>query len=101
MENIPNISKELRVAIRYTTSNVPGLPHDRAYKVAEDFALWMLQRHFSYDQDFVHCPSDFDTDLKKTVWILCDFNIRNRLDEVEMVHSSAGSGNIAPVVTRA
>lgn len=37
------------------------------------------------NQDFVHCPSDFDSDTSKSVWILCDFNVRRRLPEVNNI----------------
>lgn len=56
-----------RVAIRYNTVQVPGLLHERAQRVAEDFASCKLLRHFSYTEDFIHCPSDFDCDIAKNV----------------------------------
>lgn len=76
---------ELRVAIRYNTVQVPGLPHERAQRVAEDFTSWKLQRHFTYHEDFIHCPCDFDCDIAKNVWILCDLNIRDRLGKVDAI----------------
>jgi len=85
MANTSELRAELRVAICYNSIQVPGLPHERARRVAEDFALSRLQRHFSYDEDFVHCPSDFDCDVPKNIWILCDFNVRDRLVDVDKV----------------
>jgi hypothetical protein len=84
-ENIADLQREIRVAIRYNTVNVPGLSIDRAQRIAEDFASSKLGRHFSYDQDFIHCPSDFDSDTPKSVWILCDFNVRDRLPQINIV----------------
>jgi hypothetical protein len=72
------LRKETRIAIRYNTLNVPGSSILRAQRVAEDFASSKMSRHFTYDQDFIHCPSDFDSDTPKWVWILCDFNVRER-----------------------
>src|SRR4051812_9836589 len=80
-EIIPVHQRETRVLIRYNTVNVPGLPTDRARRVAEDFASSRMSRHFSYERDFIHCPPDFDCDTKKYVWILCDFNVRNPLSQ--------------------
>jgi hypothetical protein len=82
-ENTRDLQKEIRIAIRYNTVNVPGPSSLRAQRVAEDFASLKMFRHFTYDQDFIHCPSDFDSDTPKSVWILCDFNIHER--EVEDV----------------
>ncbi|XMA19878.1 hypothetical protein WAI453_012669 [Rhynchosporium graminicola] len=77
------MAAELRLAIRYNTLNVPGLPSHRAQQVADDFAILKLSRHFSNDQDFIHCPSDFDSSASKSVWILCDFNIRDRRPDIQ------------------
>ncbi|KAI9841023.1 MAG: hypothetical protein M1837_001053 [Sclerophora amabilis] len=85
MANLPESHGELRVAIRYMTIEVPGLPHKRAERVAEDFTSRYLQRHFSYSEDFIHCPSDFDADNAKRVWILCDLNIREHIIQIERV----------------
>jgi hypothetical protein len=87
MKNTPQMAEEqeLRIAIRYITVNVPGLPSNRAQQVADDFAVSKLSRHFSYDQDFIHCPSDFDSDTRTSVWILCDFNVRQRQPEVNNI----------------
>lgn len=85
MKNTPEMADEVRIAIRYTTVNVPGSPSNRAQQVADDFAVSKLSRHFSYDQDFIHCPPDFDSDTRKSVWILCDFNVRQRQPEVDKI----------------
>ena len=85
MKNTPKMAEELRIAIRYNTVNVPGLPSHRAQQIADDFAISKLLRHFSYDQDFIHCSSDFDSDAPKSVWILCDFNVRQRRPEVNNI----------------
>ena len=82
---MPEIAQELRIAIRYNTVNVPGLPSNRAQQIANDFAMLKLSRHFSYNQDFIHCPSDFDSEAPKSVWILCDFNICHRHPEVDKI----------------
>jgi len=84
-QNKQETAEELRIAIRYNTLDVPGLSSNRAQRVADDFAVWKLSRHFSYDQDFIHCPSDFDSDTSKSVWVLCDFNVRDRHPEVNNV----------------
>jgi len=77
-ENTLDLQKEIRIAIRYNTVNVPGVSILRAQRVAEDFASFKMSRHFTFDQDFIHCPSDFDSDTPKSVWILCDFNVGER-----------------------
>jgi hypothetical protein len=74
---------ELRIVVRYQTSNVPTLPSDRAQRVFGDFASFRLHRPFSWDKDFIHFSSDFDSDITKPVWVMCDFNIRGRLSKVE------------------
>ena len=74
-----NEQNALRVAIRYTTTDVPGPSSDRAQRVANDFTLKSFQRTFDWDRDFVHCPTDFDTEAIKSVWILCDFNVSERI----------------------
>jgi hypothetical protein len=71
------MAEELRIAIRYNTLNVPSLPNHRAEHVANDFAIWKLSRRFDHDRDFIHRPSDFDSSAAKSVWILCDFNVRH------------------------
>ena len=79
------LQQELRVAILYHTTTVPGQPKDRAHRIADDFATSKLRRNFSHDHDFIHCPPDFDSDASKSTWILCDFNIRDRLTQVENI----------------
>jgi len=87
MENkvLPGTVGELRVAIRYNTLDVPGLPGCRAKRVADDFAASKLSRRFNYAQDFIHCPSDFDSDISKSVWILCDFNVCERRPDIDNI----------------
>jgi len=60
------MAEELRIAIRYITINVPGLPSHSAQQVADDFAESELSRHFSYDQDFMHCPSERQREVR--IW---------------------------------
>ena len=79
------MAEELRIAIRYKTTDVPGLPADRAQRVATDFAMWKLSRQFSYEQDYVHCSSEFDSEATKAVWILCDFNVHDRRLDVNNI----------------
>jgi hypothetical protein len=79
------MDEELRIAIRFTTVGVPGLPAHRPTTVANDFATWKLSRSFSEDRDFVHLSTDFDSDVPKRVWILCDFNIRELRSEVHNI----------------
>ncbi|KIW25617.1 uncharacterized protein PV07_08783 [Cladophialophora immunda] len=57
--------------------NVPGPPAKRAEREANGFAILHLQRAFTYEAGLIHLPSDFDGDERRTVWILCDFNVRN------------------------
>lgn len=79
------MDEEFRVAIRYTTVDVPGLPADRPKTIANDFATYKLRRSFSEGQDFVHLCTDFDSDVPKRVWILCDFNIHEQRSEVHQI----------------
>ncbi len=76
---------ELRIVIRYNTSNAPGLPRNRAQQVANDFALSKLSRPFRYDQDFIHLPADYDSDSTKSIWILCDFNVHQRQSKINNI----------------
>jgi len=76
---------ELRVAIRYVTVNVPGLPIDRAKRISDDFAKSMLDRPFSWEGDFIHFPSDFDSTESKSVWFLCDFNVQTPVTQLERI----------------
>lgn len=76
---------ELRVAIRYQSTNVPSSTSDRARYVANNFAAQSLGRSFDYSQDFVHLPSDFDTSKPKNIWILCDFNVRDPIKDIQKI----------------
>lgn len=76
---------ELCVAIRYRSTNVPGSVSDRARFVASDFATRSLGRSFDYSQDFVHLPFDFDTAEPKNIWILCDFNVRDPIEDIQKI----------------
>lgn len=73
--DMSGLTHELRVAIRYITTDVPGQPSDRARKAADDFARSKLSRPFSFDTDFFHLTTEFDSKERKAVWILCDFNV--------------------------
>ncbi|KAK0108615.1 hypothetical protein ONS95_003410 [Cadophora gregata] len=79
------MADELRIAIRYNTLDVPGLPSNRARQVADDFATSKLSRPFSNYRDFIHCPSDFDSSVSQSVWILCDFNVHDRLPDLQEI----------------
>jgi len=76
-------TSELRVAIRFTTTRIPGPPIDRAKCIANDFAVLNLGRNFTWDKDLIHFPSDFDSDEKKALWMLVDFNIIDQIFEVD------------------
>lgn len=69
------MTEEIWIAFRYTTVDILGLPSGRAQQVANDFAILKLSRHFNYKNDFIHCPSDFNSNESKSVWILCNFNV--------------------------
>lgn len=77
-ESVSESRDELRIAILFTTTNIPGAQSQRGDRVANDFASRKLSRSFSYETDFVHLPADFDSDIRKAVWILCDFNVGER-----------------------
>jgi len=77
--------QEIRIAIRFITSNVPGQPRDRPRRVADDFASSKLSRSFSYDHDFVHLHPDIYLDTTQSVWLLCDFNVYAKVPRVEAV----------------
>ncbi|KAH6706212.1 hypothetical protein BKA61DRAFT_616067 [Leptodontidium sp. MPI-SDFR-AT-0119] len=89
------MTEELRIAIRYNTLDVPSLPSHRAQQVANDFAILKLSRHFSNDQDFIHCPTDFDNSASKYVWILCDFNVRDRRPDLHNIPTQFWKVNYA------
>lgn len=80
-----NLSQELRIALRYKSTNVPGPAAERAKRVATDFASNHLERPFDYNRDFIHLPSDFDCSEPKTIWILCDFNVQKPIDYVKAI----------------
>lgn len=77
--------QEIRIAIRFITTNVPGEPRDRLRRVAGDFAQSKLSRVFNSDSDFFHWPPDFYLTTSKRVWMLCDFNIRGKVLRVDAV----------------
>lgn len=77
--------QEIRIAIRFKTTNVPGGLMDRARRVAEDFATSNLSRRFSFDYDFIHFHPDFYLTTPRSVWMLCDFNVREKVLQVEAV----------------
>ncbi|KAH7361010.1 hypothetical protein BKA65DRAFT_196985 [Rhexocercosporidium sp. MPI-PUGE-AT-0058] len=79
-----NSQSEIRVAIRFNTTNVPGEPLRRGRQIATEFARLMLNRDLSHD-DFVHLPADFYSNTSQMLYILCDFNIRDRIVHVENV----------------
>lgn len=77
--------QEIRVAIRFNTTNVPGKLMDRPRRVTEDFATSKLSRRFSFDYDFIHLHPDFYLTTAQSVWMLCDFNVREQVLQVEAV----------------
>lgn len=79
------VQNELRVAIRFNTVDVPVSPTDRAQRVVNDFAMFYLRRHFSWSSDFIHFSPEFDSNVPKPAWIMCDFNIGERYIQVEKV----------------
>lgn len=79
------LQQEIRVAIRFNTTNIPGKLMDRPRRVAEDFATSKLSRSFSYDYDFIHLHPDIYLTTTQSVWLLCDFNVRGKVLRVEAV----------------
>ena len=79
------VRNELRVAIRFNTIDVPASPVDRATRVVNDFAIFYLQRPFSWGIDFINFSADFDSTVPKPAWIICDFNLGERCIQVENV----------------
>lgn len=75
------LNGETRVTLRYRTLDVPGAASDRGHRVANDFAVRHFHRPFNYTTDLVHLPCDFDSTERKNVWVLCDFNIQEPLDQ--------------------
>lgn len=82
---LPTLQSELRVVIRYKTTDIPGSPVDRARRVVNEFAMPHLNRPFSWNTDHIHCSSDFDSENSKHVWIMCDFNIKQQHIDVETI----------------
>ncbi|KAE9373869.1 hypothetical protein N431DRAFT_438985 [Stipitochalara longipes BDJ] len=76
---------EIRIAIRFDTTNIPGEPRNRLRRIANDFAELKLSRMFDSDSDFFHWPPDFHLTTSKRVWMLCDFNIRGKVLQVDAV----------------
>ena len=76
-----NLDDELRVAIRFITTNIPTEPSGRVARIANDFAQRTsgLMRTFSWDTDYIHLPGDFDSEDRSVTWIICDFNVHGRL----------------------
>ena len=82
---LPTLQSELRVVIRYKTTDIPGSPVDRARRVVNEFAMPHLKRPFSWNTDHIHCSCDFDSENSKHVWIMCDFNIKEQHIDVEAI----------------
>ena len=76
---------ELRVAFRFTTTRIPGAPADRAKRIADDFAILNLGRPFTWDRDYIHYPSDFDSEDKISLWMLVDFNIKDQIFDIDSI----------------
>jgi hypothetical protein len=85
MRVLPTLQSELRVVIRYKTTDIPGSAVDRARRVVNEFALQHLKRPFSWNTDHIHCSSDFDSEHSKHVWIMCDFNVKEPQIDVETI----------------
>jgi hypothetical protein len=85
MAKNPIPQHEIRIAIRFDTTNVPGEPRNRLRRIANDFAESKLSRMFDSDSDFFHWPPDFHLTTSKRVWMLCDFNIRDKVLQVDAV----------------
>ena len=85
----PSEQTQVRVALRYVTSNVPGLPAESANRVASDFAIIHLLRSFTPNTDFIHLPCDFDSEEGKRIWVLCDFNIERPIDRHEGIYTES------------
>lgn len=81
----PTLQSELRVVIRYKTTDIPGSPVDRARRVMNEFAMLHLKRPFSWNTDHIHFSSDFDSENSKHVWIMCDFNVKEQHIDVEAI----------------
>jgi hypothetical protein len=77
--------QQIRIAIRFNTTNVPGKLLDRPSRIANDFATWKLSRGFSYDYDFIHLHPDVYLTTAQPAWVLCGFNVRGRVPQVDAV----------------
>ena len=75
----------IRIAIRFNTTNVPGEPMNRLKRIANDFAESKLSRKFDSKSDFFHLPPDFYITTSKRIWMLCDFNVYDRISDVDAV----------------
>jgi hypothetical protein len=76
---------EIRIAIRFDTTNVPGEPRNRLRRIADDFAKSKLLRMFDSDSDFFYWSPEFDLTTSKRIWMLCDFNISGKVLQVDAV----------------
>jgi len=76
---------ELRVAFRFTTTRIPGPPADRAKRIADDFAMLNLGRNFTWDTDHIYYPCGFDSEEKKPLWMLVDFNIKDQITDLDSI----------------
>ncbi|KAL5313699.1 hypothetical protein ACEPPN_018120 [Leptodophora sp. 'Broadleaf-Isolate-01'] len=76
---------ELRVAIRFTTTQIPGPPAGRARHIADDFAVLNLGRNFTWDRDHIYYPSNFDSEEKIPLWMLVDFNIKDQISDIDSI----------------
>ena len=76
-------AQEHRIAITYKAGNVPGEPIGRAQRIADDFTTSQYSRRFNGGVDFVHLPTDYDIHTSRQIWLLCDFNIRDRRSEAK------------------
>ena len=75
---------EIRIAVRYTTTDIPGPPSERGRRIAVDLAKWKLSRHFRENTDFIHLPTNFDSAERTVAWILCDFNVHKHRSVVDI-----------------
>jgi hypothetical protein len=73
-----SLAEELRVVIRYTTTDVPGPPSERAKRIANELTQNQLYRTLNLDTDYIHLSTEFDSTQPKKAWILYDFNVRDR-----------------------
>lgn len=76
---------ELRTAFRFTTSRIPGPAAERAKRIADDFAMLHLGRHFTWEKDHIHYPSSFDSEEKIALWMLVDINIKDLISDIDSI----------------